>query len=275
MKGRTLLAGVVAALLASGGVTAQDSRQTQRQLDQVKRELRQVATERRRLEGERGQANRALRDADEQVGASTRALARTNARILEQQARLQALKVQRRTLDETLGERRAELQRLLRAAYTVGQDAPLKVLLAQDHGAQARRLLAWHGYVQRHRAARIAALHEEIASLDTLEEDIARTSERLDHERREQQQQVARLERDRQARAEAVAQLDSRYSDRRERERALGSDARALEQVLAQLRAAARRAEAERRAAAERAAREARQAQSPPARGRSTGSARS
>lgn len=271
MKARALLAAVFAGLLAAGSGSAQDSRQTQRQLDKVKRELRQVGNERRRLEGERGQANRALREADEQVNVSTRSLARTNARIQQQQAQLQQLQQQRATLEQHLDERREELKRLLRAAYSVGQDAPLKVLLAQDHSADARRMLTWHGYVQRQRAERIAALGAEIASLDTLEQDIARTRERLQHERAEQQQQVARLQRDREARAAAVAQLEARYADRQARERALGSDARALEQVLAQLRAAARRAEAERRAAAERAAREARQAAAAESSGRAAG----
>src|SRR5690606_26898346 len=58
------------------------------------------------------------------------------------------------------------------------------------------------------------------------------------------------LERDRRQRNDTVAQLDKRYRDRSEREKALGRDARSLERLLERLRAAAARAEAERRAAA-------------------------
>lgn len=266
MKPRAWLAVLMLATLVATAASAQDSRQTQRQLDQVKRELRQVANERRQIEGQRGEANRELRRVDEQVGSSTRALASTDARMREQQQKLAELQQRRSELADNLDARRDELQRLLRAAYTVGEDAPLKVLLSQDRSAQAQRMLALHGYVQRQRAARITELRDELASLDTLEADIANTREQLQRERSQQQAQMAQLERDRKARADAVQQLDQRYADRQSRERALGSDARALEQVLAQLRAAARRAEAQRRAEAERAARAARQAQQQAAR---------
>src|SRR5690606_26905879 len=47
-----------------------------------------------------------------------------------------------------------------------------------------------------------------------------------------------------------VAQLEQRYRDRGEREKALGRDAQSLERLLPRLRQAAARAEAERRAAA-------------------------
>lgn len=254
-----LLACLGASVLATS--SAQDARQTQRQLDQIKRELREVGDERRRLEGERGQATVQMRQVDEQVGNSTRALARTNARIAEQQQQLEELQQRRQHLTANMGQMREELQRLLRTAYSVGEDAPIKALLSQDRSAEARRLLTYHGYVQRQRAQRITELREQIASLDSLGDEIASTRQQLDRERSAQQAQVAQLEQDRKARAEAIAKLDSQHADSAARERALGSDARALEQVLAQLRAAAQRAEAARRAEAQRAARLARQQQ--------------
>ena len=65
---------------------------------------------------------------------------------------------------------------------------------------------------------------------------------------------MAKLEKDRKQRAGLVADLEQRYQDRSQREKALGQDARSLESLLANLRAAAKRAEAERRAEAKRAA---------------------
>ena len=67
---------VLVALLAGGGVQAQGTGDTQRKLEKLKRELKDVAAQRRRTEGQRGDASRALRDADEQVGRSIRATRR-------------------------------------------------------------------------------------------------------------------------------------------------------------------------------------------------------
>jgi septal ring factor EnvC (AmiA/AmiB activator) len=252
---KALIAAAVLAVVIGtiGNVDAQDSRDAQRKLERIKRELRDVAAERRRIEGQRGAASTQLRAVDEQLGHSGRVLSETESSLAQQQASLAQLQQRRDALQSTLGARRAELATLLRAAYTVGSAAPLKLMLAQDRVADASRVLTWHRYLQRERVQRIAALTAQLHELDTLERQIVQQRSALDAARQQQRAQLAQLQRDRSTRAQTVAQLEQRYRDRRSRERALGSDAKSLERLLAQLRAAAAR-EAGRRAAAARAA---------------------
>jgi murein hydrolase activator len=253
---RAAVAACAIALAAglAAGAAAQDSREAQRQLDKLRGELEQIAGDRRKLEGQRGAAARELRRADEQVAASARRLAELDASIARERQALAGLQARRAELGARLAGQRATLASLLRAAYTVGDDAALKVLLAQDRVADGQRLLAWHGYLQRDRARRIAALTRELDELAAVEREIGERSKALADARSAQQLQLAQLEADRKARAGTLAQLEARYRDRRQREQALGRDARGLEQLLTRLRAAAERAERERRAAAARAA---------------------
>jgi septal ring factor EnvC (AmiA/AmiB activator) len=261
MKTIRALAFVVAlALFAGSGAQAQSTSDTQRKLDKVKRELKDVSAQRHRTEGQRGDASRALRDADERVGRSTRALQDTETKIAKGKGELAALQARRDSLQASLVERKAELATLLRAAYTIGDDAPLKLMLAQDRVADVNRLLAYHGYLQRERARKIAALSAELEEVQQVEARIVATRRDLDAARSQQAAQLAQVNRDRSERAMLVAQLDRKVQDQRGREQKLGRDAKALERVLAQLRAAAARAERERREAAERAARAAEQA---------------
>jgi septal ring factor EnvC (AmiA/AmiB activator) len=261
MKTIRALAFVVAlALFAGSGAQAQSTSDTQRKLDKVKRELKDVSAQRHRTEGQRGDASRALRDADERVGRSTRALQDTETKIAKGKGELAALQARRDALQASLVERKAELATLLRAAYTIGDDAPLKLMLAQDRVADVNRLLAYHGYLQRERARKIAALSAELEEVQQVEARIVATRRDLDAARSQQAAQLAQVNRDRSERATLVAQLDRKVQDQRGREQKLGRDAKALERVLAQLRAAAARAERERREAAERAARAAEQA---------------
>lgn len=229
---------------------AQNGRDTQRKLDNARQQLKQVAAERRKLEGERGAAQRALRAADEQVAASARALAQTRARLTEHTRRLDELQRRQSVLNEGVQQQRSELAGLLRAAYAVGDAAPLKLLLAQDSVAAANRAMAYHAYLQRERAARIRQLRGELAEITALEQEVRTAQEALLAERRRQQTDAYRLARDRTARADTVARIDRQYTTKTLREAALGRDVKSLEKVLAQLRTAARRAEAERRAAA-------------------------
>jgi septal ring factor EnvC (AmiA/AmiB activator) len=255
-----VVAVALAVLLPAFAASAQSSRDAQRKLDKAQRELKAVAAERRKIEGQRGDASKQLRAVDEQLGHSSRALHDTEAQLARERASLAQLQQRRDDMESRLGTQRAELAALLRAAYTVGGDAPLKLLLAQDRVADASRVLTWHRYLQRDRAQRITALAAELHELEMLEQRIAEQQRALDAARERQRTQLVQLQGDRKQRAQAVARLETRYQDKRSREKALGSDVAGLKKLLSQLRAAAARAEAARRAAAERATREAREA---------------
>ncbi|NUS38421.1 MAG: peptidase M23, partial [Lysobacter sp.] len=245
---RVLVAALLLACALPAG--AQSGRDTQRKLDAAKKELKAVAAERREIEGERGEASRALRAVDEKLGRSSRALHDTESQLKQQQGQVADLQRRRGALRVTLTAQRQELARLLRAAYTVDNAAPLKLMLAQDSVADANRLLGYHRYLQRDRATRIAALTAQLQGLATLEEQLAVQQRQLDATRARQRNEIGQLAHDREVHAHSVATLDARYRDRAGREQVLGRDVKGLEQVLAELRAAAARAEAERRAAA-------------------------
>ena len=251
---RALLLAV--AVLGASPLAAQSSREAERKLQKLRSELKGVAQERRNLEGQRGQASRQLREADEKVARTGRVLAQTETALQRETRAMNELQAKRDALQAGLEQQRAELASLLRAAYRIGNNAPLKLLLSQDRVADANRSLAYHRYLQRERAQRIQSLTADLTELQRVETEIVERRKALEGTRQQQKQQVATLADDRRARAATVATLDERYKDRSEREKALGQDAKALETLLANLRAAAARAEAERRAAARRAAAE-------------------
>ncbi len=236
----------------AGTVHAQSQRETERKLERLRGELRQISQERRKLEGERGDASRRLRTADEQVGRTSRSLSETEAAIKREEDALAALQQQRDGLRQGLERQRGQLAALVRSAYMLGDDAPLKVLLAQDRVSDVNRALAYQRYVQRDRAQKIAAINGDLQALEEVERDIEARRAQLQATLEQQRAQMSALEKDRKARAAVVSELDQRYRDRSAREKALGQDAKALERLLANLRAAAARAEAERRAAAQR-----------------------
>ena len=260
-------------VIAAGASSAQSGRDAEQRLKQVRSELKNVSAERRKLEGQRGDASRQLRAADEQVGRVGRAVQDTERALAHETTALADLQQRRDTLDASLASRRAELRGLVRAAYTVGDDAPLKALLAQDSIDDAQRTLAYHRYAQADRARRIRQLTADLHELDTLEQQITQRRTALDGARRTQRTQLASLEQSRQDRAALVDQLDRKYKDRATREKALGEDAKDLQQLLAKLRAAAAKAEAERKAAAERAAKAAAARGSSTSRGTTTAAA--
>lgn len=255
-----LLAGVL--LLGSAGSEAvraqsqpgQSQKATEQQLRKARSELQQIARERRKLEGERGDAAKRLRQADERLGRSTRALAQTEAALQARRAELEDLERRRAQLQRDLGQHRERLGTLLRGAYANGAQAPLKLLLAQDRIADAQRALAYYRYAQREQVRQVGELSMALEALAATEAEIGVATRDLEALQARQASELDAIRRDRGTRANLVAELDERFQDRGAREKALGQDVKSLERLLANLRAAAARAEAERRAAASRAA---------------------
>ena len=256
MRHRFVLACLALALglLAVAPSPAQSQREAEKKLQKLRGELKSIAQERRKLEDARGEAARKLREADEQVGKSSRSLNDTETALKREEAALAQLQQQRDDMRLRLDRQRKQLTALVRGSYQLGGDAPLKVLLSQDRVADANRALAYHRYIQRDRAQKIAALSTELKALEEVEREIAARRAQLDATRDQQRAKVAALAKDRKANAALTADLDERYKDRSAREKALGQDARSLETLLANLRAAAARAERERRAEARRLA---------------------
>lgn len=251
-----VLALALCCTLLAGVATAQNQGETERKLRELRKELKEIGNQRRKLEGQRGDATRAVRDADEAVGRRTRALNETRAAIGREQAALDTLQQQREQLAASLLGQREVLGRLVRASYMTGGDAPLKVMLSQDQVAKGNRDLAYYAALQRDRAARIRDISARLAELQAVETAIGQKQTLLAAAQQRQQSELADVARQREQRASVLAQVDKQYQDKASREKVIGQDARALERVLAQLRAAAAKAERARRAAEARAKRE-------------------
>lgn len=240
-------------LLVAGASAAQDSGDAERRLEKARNELEQISAERNKIEGKRGAAARELRKVDRKVGDAARELSAIERAIADEQQALAQLQEERDALRESLTAQRSALAAQLRAAYALGEDAPLKLLLSQDHVADGQRMLAYHGYLERARSRRIQSLTTQMQTLDELQQKVAAKRAQLDAALAQQSEQLATLQRARDKRAGTVAQLDSRYRDRGERQKALGRDVKSLEKLLARLRAAAEKAAKARAAAAAKA----------------------
>ena len=255
LRGRwgTCLVAVLASAVVSSAVVAapqQGQREAERKLAHVHGELKSVSTEKKQIEGQRSVAANDLHEADRRVDLGSRALESTESSLHSAQQRLDALLKRRADLQAGLAGKRVQLARLLTSAYEAGGgDAPLKLLLEQQRVTDAERMLIYHRYLQQAKARQMHDIMSDLAELEGVETDIRRQQSGLADMRARQQVQVRDLVNARKARAQMVSELDQRYQDKLEREKALSQDAKALEALLANLRATAAKAEAARQAA--------------------------
>ncbi len=238
MQGKPVLFGLIQAsaaalmLALSPVFAAETPEEIEARLDQLRSEISSIQE---RIDRDLGERDRRLEDlaaAERQVSSTRRAVRETADRLQTIQREIEALKVRRAELETEVAEHAHSLAVQLAMAYRHGGGSRLKMLLNQDDPRRVARQLAYHGYLTR---ARLDAM-EDLD--DALERLAATTGELLEQQHDEQtaleqrEDELDALESARQRREQALAQLEGRIQDDRERVAELKEDAAELSRLL-------------------------------------------
>ena len=87
----------------------------------------------------------------------------------EAAARRAALAAEKQTRETQLADNRAALAGQMRAAYLIGRQEPLKLLLNQKDPARAGRMFVYYSYFGRARAGQIQLIEDDVQRIGELE----------------------------------------------------------------------------------------------------------
>ncbi|MGH8169395.1 MAG: murein hydrolase activator EnvC family protein, partial [Steroidobacteraceae bacterium] len=139
-----------------------DARHTRAQLESVRGQIARVARQVSRGQAERDRLTRQLKDTEKSVGKAQAALEDLRQQRQSGAARRAQLETQKQQLETDLTSSRGALAGQLRAAYLIGRQEPLKLLLNQEDPARAGRMFVYYSYFGRARAARIEAIQGDL-----------------------------------------------------------------------------------------------------------------
>ncbi|MBS1236609.1 MAG: peptidase, partial [Proteobacteria bacterium] len=148
-------------LLLSGAVAqaaapAADAKAKAAELEQLRARLKDLRGDLAAARGRQDNVQEQLRQSEQEIGRATRELARIDQDLAAGTARLISLQDQEQAQQAAIAAQRAGLANQVRAAYLLGRQEPLKLLLNQEDPARLDRALAYYGYLNRARVARIA-----------------------------------------------------------------------------------------------------------------------
>jgi septal ring factor EnvC (AmiA/AmiB activator) len=221
---------------AEAAKRAAQEAEAKKKLDGVRAEIRALAEQQRAASGERDEATRALREKEVALGAVARDVHALDERMSTQQQQLDELDAQRARLDVKLKSQREALAGLLRSAYALGHGEELKLLLQQDDVAAISRVLAYHRYFQRAQVAQIEHLLGDLRQLADVQTAIRNTTADLVATRDARRAEGAKLETERNARTDLLAQVEAKLKDQGARIAALGRNESELTSLLDRLR---------------------------------------
>ncbi len=232
---------LAALVLAYSGAVAAAS-QNEEQLRALRTRIEALQADLNETRGERDEARAQLRESERRIGSQFKSLRDTEARQKSETARLTALQQARTRSRAELGTHRQELEQAVRAAYVLGKQDYLKLLLSQDDPARMSRTLTYYRYLTEAHAARIEGIETALSRLDVLEKQIAERVQELAVLRARQLEQKNALEATRAERRVLLAQLNERVRDRSQEIERLKRDEDRMTRLVRELRTALTRA---------------------------------
>ena len=190
------------------------------------------------VERERDAHLQELRRTERRIGGVVVGLRELAARLEQQRGQLAGLEA-RRVEEQTLLDRQREaLARQVRAAYALGRQERVKLLLNQEDPAMVSRAMVYYDYFNRARAERVAVLQESLGRLRATEAEIRAEAERLAVLRDQEETNKRELDAALAERQQAVTALSAEIRTKADQLRSLRDDEQRLTEIVEQVRAA-------------------------------------
>jgi septal ring factor EnvC (AmiA/AmiB activator) len=218
-----------------------DARKTEAQLEAIKAEIERVTRQVSESQVERDRLTRDLRSAELSVGHAREVLSEVRRQRAAHAARRAALTTEQHEREAQLEKNRADLAGQMRAAYTIGRQEPLKLLLNQQDPALAGRMFVYYGYFGRARAGQIKLIEDDVQRIAELTAELDAEDAQLAALEQRQRGELNELEHARSQRSTVLAGLEAETRNRAASLERLRSQQAGLEQLLRELRAAIER----------------------------------
>jgi murein hydrolase activator len=215
-----------------------DAKKTESELQAVKSEIDRITKEVSDEQVERDRLTRELKSSELSVGKARENLESVRQERAERGARRAALAAEKKGAQATIAKGRADLAGQIRAAYLIGAEEPLKLLLNQRDPERAGRMFVYYSYFGRARAGEIHAIESSVERLDQVDTELASEEEKLAQLEKQQRVELNQVEQARAKRTVVLANLEAESHTKAQNLEKLRSQQTGLEKLLKELREA-------------------------------------
>lgn len=232
---QALLAGgmlLAVASLQSPAALAQDDPENQAKLEELRATIRDLQNELEQVKSDRSALDEELQAAEERVRETRTKVRELRAEMQEGQSRLQGLHEEQEALSLIKKQQQGSVGQHVNAAYQLGRQSHIKLLLNQQDPAHLSRNLKYHDYLITARTAQIQTLNATLARLDAVEADIATTVKAIESDYQKLTLEEQRLDEQQQSRRQAIERLEKVIASTDQKLKAMEEDRKNLERLL-------------------------------------------
>ncbi len=216
----------------------QDLEAKARQLEQVKSRIESLNQRLRSTESQRDQQSQALRETEQQIGLIARRIRVTDQSLRRQQRQLSELEAERADARLELDNHQSSLERQIRAAYAMGRQEKVKILLNQEDPAVVSRVMVYYDYFNAARVEQMQRIETSLRELQRIEREIAKEERRLQQLQAKNNNERKQLEAAKRGREEIIAQLSRKLKDQGSELKVLKDDESQLSSLISNIQQA-------------------------------------
>lgn len=209
--------------------------ETESRLNALTAEISKLQKELGRTRTTLSDEQKALKAADLDIQRSALELRALESTRQEHERELSVLHTERRNYLDSIEERREILAAQIMAAYRLGRESRLKLVLNQDSPAMLTRTLAYYDYFSRSQAMQISELKQVLKTLDAMQAKINQELSALDEVQKSQQAVLDEMTEQRNQRETVIETLSSQIDTDETRLTELQRDRQDLEALLEKL----------------------------------------
>jgi septal ring factor EnvC (AmiA/AmiB activator) len=214
-------------------VLADEETETRQQLEQITTELEKLRTLLGRFKKQRSELQNTLQKSEVDIGAIQRKVSSIQRQLNEEQVELASLQKQRKQLNTDKEQQQKYIEQQIIAAYQVGQQKKIKVLLNQEQPEKISRTLTYYDYFNQARSEQIDAYADIISTLNTIEPKILTKTRNLSRAKVLLSNEHDKLLSRKHEREKSLAKINSAILNNDQRLKKMNKDRAELEQLLA------------------------------------------
>ncbi len=200
----TLLITLVA--VPAQGAETNNPRELEKQLEALENEIQKFKQMLQRTRGERTSLEENLETSEKEINELLRRIETLQRDIHQGEDKVSDLLREQRSFEQARAVQQRLIRKQVRAAFEIGREEYLKVVLNQEDPDQLSRMLTYYDYFNQARADQIAVYQNTIEALDQVTRNLAHQNEMLRVSRQDLQSRHTALEL---ARAEKQVTLNS------------------------------------------------------------------
>lgn len=218
------------------GLSYEQRQQKKQELDKLRERMAKLRLSIEKKQEEKDSASKLLKDIEVSIGERAYILKKINRHLRKQKRELTRLKKQQQKTRNQLSQQRNILSQQIRAAYMIGRQEYLKLLLNQENPAAIGRTLTYYDYFHQARSHQIDEALNTINRLEELTKQVKIKTDELKVSRQQQRVEKQKLEDDFIERSVVIQKMEREIAQQGSKLEKFAADEKALQQLLNEIR---------------------------------------